>query len=75
MQAFEDNSVRLFRADWTNQDPLIGAQLAKLGRQGVPVYVLYKKGQINNPTLLPELLTGDIVMEAIQQITNRELDK
>ncbi len=31
----------LLRADWTRRDPAITAALARLGRNGVPVYVFY----------------------------------
>jgi hypothetical protein len=34
--------VHLLRADWTRRDPAITAALAQLGRNGVPVYVLYR---------------------------------
>ncbi len=37
--------VALLRADWTRRDPAVTAELAKLGRNGVPVYVLLKTGQ------------------------------
>ncbi len=37
--------VALLRADWTRRDPAVTAELAKLGRNGVPVYVLLKAGQ------------------------------
>ncbi len=55
----------LMRADWTQYDPAITAQLASLNRSGVPTYVVYPvKGQ---PNVLPELLTKDLVLEAIKQ--------
>ena len=38
-------NVALVRADWTRRDPEITQALAALGRQGVPVYVLYRPGQ------------------------------
>jgi thiol:disulfide interchange protein len=36
--------VQLLRADWTRRDPAITAALSALGRNGVPVYVLYTEG-------------------------------
>lgn len=50
--AFAARDVLLLRADWTRRDPAITAELARLGRNGVPVYALYRPG---NPT--PQLLT------------------
>ena len=43
--AFARRSVALVRADWTRRDPAITEALAALGRNGVPVYVLYRPGQ------------------------------
>lgn len=48
-------NVALLRADWTLRDPAVTAALAQLGRNGVPVYVIYKPGQA--PVLLSEILT------------------
>ena len=47
------SSVALLRADWTRRDPEITSALAQLGRNGVPVYVFYKKGRA--PVVLSEL--------------------
>ncbi len=54
-QAFVQGNVALVRADWTRRDPVIGAALAALGRDGVPVYVLYRPDKA--PLLLSELLS------------------
>jgi thiol:disulfide interchange protein len=45
--------VALLRADWTRRDPAITAALRQLGRNGVPVYVLYQSGKA--PVLLSEI--------------------
>jgi len=55
--------VKLLRADWTRRDPAITAALAALGRNGVPVYVFYKKGQ--PPVVLSEVLSVKEVRSAI----------
>jgi thiol:disulfide interchange protein len=47
--------VVLLRADWTRRDPAITAALGQLGRNGVPLYVIYKPGAA--PVLLSELLS------------------
>lgn len=57
--------VVLLRADWTRRDAAISAELSRLGRHGVPVYAVYRPGQAL-PTLLPELLTPQLVREALQ---------
>jgi thiol:disulfide interchange protein DsbD len=56
--------VALLRADWTRRDAAISAELARLGRNGVPVYAIYKPGQAG-PMLLPELLSPQMVRDAL----------
>jgi thiol:disulfide interchange protein/DsbC/DsbD-like thiol-disulfide interchange protein len=63
MQAFEANEVVLLRADWTSRDGVIAAELARLGRSGVPVYVFYE-GE-SAPRLLSELPSVDEVRAAV----------
>lgn len=58
---------RLLKADWTQYDPRITAQLAEVNRSGVPTYVIYPAGKDTNPDVLPELLTKDIVLKAIEK--------
>jgi thiol:disulfide interchange protein/DsbC/DsbD-like thiol-disulfide interchange protein len=48
-------NVTLLRADWTRRDPAITSALQQLGRNGVPVYVMYKAG--NAPVILSEILS------------------
>jgi thiol:disulfide interchange protein DsbD len=57
-------NVALLRADWTRRDPLITAELAKFGRNGVPVYLLYAPGAAG-PKLLSEILSVDEVRSAL----------
>jgi thiol:disulfide interchange protein DsbD len=56
--------VALLRADWTRRDATISNELQRLGRNGVPVYAIYRPGE-KQPTLLPELLTVQAVREAL----------
>ena len=62
-EAFARKNVALVRADWTRRDPMITRALAALGRNGVPVYVLYRPGR--EPLLLPEVLQTKIVEDAL----------
>jgi thiol:disulfide interchange protein DsbD len=62
-KAFSARDVALVRADWTRRDPVITAALASLGRNGVPVYVLYRPGK--EPLLLPEVLQKQMVVDAL----------
>jgi thiol:disulfide interchange protein len=54
------------RADWTRRDPAITAALAQLGRNGVPVYVFYKKGSA--PVVLSEILGVEEVRSVISKL-------
>ena len=64
---FDAKEVVLLRADWTRRDPAITQQLARLGRNGVPVYALYAPGNAP-PQLLSELLTVEQVRTALNQL-------
>ena len=58
--------VTLLRADWTRRDPAITAALQQLGRNGVPVYVMYKSGSA--PVVLSEILSVDEVRTVIERL-------
>jgi thiol:disulfide interchange protein DsbD len=60
---FSRHNYALLRADWTRRDPLITDALARLGRNGVPVYVVYRPGK--PPQVLSEVLGADEVRSAI----------
>jgi thiol:disulfide interchange protein DsbD len=63
-QQLTQRKFTLLRADWTQYSPEITAQLSSLNRSGVPTYAIYPvTGQ---PDVLPELLTRDAVLAAIQ---------
>jgi thiol:disulfide interchange protein/DsbC/DsbD-like thiol-disulfide interchange protein len=57
----------LMKADWTKYDSSITEELGKLHRSGVPTYVIYPAGKMSNPDVLPELLTKDVVLRAIER--------
>ncbi|MDD2918162.1 thioredoxin family protein [Rhodoferax sp.] len=60
---FAARKVTMLRADWTRRDPAITAALAQLGRNGVPVYVLYQTGHA--PVVLSEILSVGEVRGAL----------
>jgi thiol:disulfide interchange protein/DsbC/DsbD-like thiol-disulfide interchange protein len=62
---FSRRAVVLLRADWTNRDPEITRALASHGRNGVPLYLVHRPGA-SAPTLLPELLTPGLVLDALR---------
>jgi len=55
-QALAAHHVAVFRADWTHRDPEIAAELARHGRDGVPLYLFYRPGTAE-PEILPQILT------------------
>ncbi len=59
--------VVTMKADWTNSDPEITKKLASVGRAGVPTYVLYPAAVGGAADVLPELLTKDLVLKAIER--------
>jgi thiol:disulfide interchange protein len=68
---FSKNDVTLLRADWTQYDPEITKQLASVKRSGVPTYVIYPAAVNSSPDVLPELLTKDIVLTALDKDTKK----
>ncbi|MGD2122219.1 MAG: thioredoxin family protein [Gemmatimonadota bacterium] len=67
-EAFKERDVALFKADWTRYDPVITDALEALGRSGVPVYALYDGAPDAEPTLLPAILTEQIVLDALERV-------
>lgn len=64
--ALEDRGIVYLKGDWTNQNPEITRLLARHGRNGVPLYVLYPpRGE---PVVLPQLLTQAGVLGALAQV-------
>ena len=68
-RAFEAAGVTYMVADWTNYDPDIGAFVREHGRNGIPLYVMYPGNLTATPTILPQLLTANIVTEALASVS------
>jgi len=63
------HNVTLLRADWTKYAPAITQELASINRSGVPTYVIYPSSANASADVLPEVLTKDLVLTAIQRDT------
>lgn len=63
------NAVYLV-GDWTRRDDVIAAELARHGRSGVPLYLLYPAGG-GEPRTLPQLLTEGAIVRALQETSAR----
>lgn len=69
---FDRAGVTLLRADWTSRDPAISAELAALGRGGVPVYALYASADVP-PHILSELPSATEIRSALATLVHKEL--
>ncbi len=67
-KAFKKLGVVMLKADWTNSDAMITKELAKFGRNSVPLYVLYSGKENEEPQILPEIITPGIVLDALKKI-------
>jgi thiol:disulfide interchange protein/DsbC/DsbD-like thiol-disulfide interchange protein len=56
-------NVVLLKADWDRRDEVIRAELARYGRQGIPLNVFLRQGA--EPVVLPEILTPGLVRDGL----------
>jgi len=63
-RAFSTKHIATLKADWTNSDPEITAELARFGRSAVPFNLLYTPGN-SEPVELPALITPAFVLELV----------
>ncbi|MFQ3596898.1 MAG: protein-disulfide reductase DsbD domain-containing protein [Chloroherpetonaceae bacterium] len=54
------------KADWTNRNDEITQLLKKFGRSGVPLYVVFPAGKLNEPIVLPEVITKEMLIGALE---------
>ncbi len=70
MAAFQEKGITLVKADWTNRNATITEALAKFGRSGVPLYLLYPAGlEQSQPIILPQVLTPAAVKDALETVS------
>ena len=67
---FEDYGIRLFVADWTQNDPEITRALEAYERSGVPLYVL--KSADGTEEILPQNLSYSVVESAVEALFAKE---
>ena len=58
----------MMEADWTKRDPVITRELEKLGRTGVPVYVLYPSDTQATPYILPQTLSNHVIQDYLTRL-------
>lgn len=68
-EMLEHGVVRM-KADWTKSDPAITAYLKKYGRNSVPLYLLFDGNKDAQPQILPQVLTQDVLVDAVNRINS-----
>ena len=64
--AMRAGNVAYLKADWTRKDAAIAAELARYGRAGVPLYLVYGAGG-GEGVILPSILTEGLVIRALEK--------
>ena len=65
LDAFAEHNAVYMVADWTARDSVIEAELAKYGRSGVPLYLVFSPAG-GDPVILPQILTEGRVSSALE---------
>jgi thiol:disulfide interchange protein DsbD len=60
----EETQILPVKADYTNEDDTIHAWMQKLGRNAVPIYVVYMPDGTND--LLPEVITTEMLSKSLR---------
>jgi len=63
---FNDKNIIAMKGDWTNPDPIIKEFIQRHGRYGIPFNAVFGKNAPNG-ILLPELLTPEIIFDALKK--------
>lgn len=66
--ALARKGVATLKADWTRRDPAITRVLGRFGRNGVPLYLLYPSRPGAEPSVLPQILSESIVLDALESL-------
>ncbi len=64
---FARTNTKVLIADWTNKDKRIADELARHGRSGVPLYLLYPAGADGQLQILPQTLTLGTLEKALEK--------
>jgi thiol:disulfide interchange protein DsbD len=68
--AFSQTGAVYLKGDWTRKDAVIEAELARHGRAGVPLYLVYgAKG--GEAVVLPQILTEGLIVRALNDAQAR----
>nr|MBP9855391.1 thioredoxin family protein [Candidatus Omnitrophota bacterium] len=67
---FNKSGIVSIKADWTNYDPEITKALNAYGKNGIPLYVFYPKGNQSEYVILPEIITPQIILSTLDKYFN-----
>jgi thiol:disulfide interchange protein DsbD len=68
---FARTNTKVLVADWTRKDARIAAELARHGRSGVPLYLIYGPGtEPEDPQILPQTLRYSLLERALKAATD-----
>ena len=70
-QTFDALNVATIKGDWTNTDPKITELLQEYGRSGVPLYLWFPANSSGKAIILPQLLTSDLLINALKGVDKR----
>ncbi len=62
-----DKNMKAFRADYTRRPDYITEELQLWGRAGVPLVLVFPADRTKQPEMLPEILTANIVLTALNK--------
>ena len=66
-QKVEESGIVMMVGDWTNRDPRITELLSQYGRSGVPLYLMFPADGSSPAEVLPQILTQQIVLDAMDK--------
>ena len=66
--ALADNNITYLKGDWTNNDPEITEVLRRYETSGVPLYLMFPANPSQPAEVLPQILTTNIILDAMQRI-------
>ena len=70
--AFNRHGVVYMVADWTNYDADIARFISSHGRTGIPLYLMYPANTAEQPMILPQILTSDTVIQALEAVSGKK---
>ena len=69
--AMDTLGVCPLKADWTRKDATISTWLQRYGKAGVPFYLVMPADRSQAPIPLPEVITPDLVVQAMQKAAGK----